>query len=61
MEIGEGISFGLEFTGVYRNSAGSLGPYTDGVVNVIWSKARLFNFLHAQVLGQLVDDCGNHF
>lgn len=43
-KVCDGISFGLKFAGVKRNAASSLRPDTSGMVNVIGTKARLFDF-----------------
>ena len=43
-QISNGIPFGLEFTGIEWTSAGSLGPNTYRVINIVRPKARSFDF-----------------
>ena len=60
-QVGDGIPFGLKFTGVEGNAAGGLGPDAGGVVDIVGAEAGVLDFLGRQVPGQLVDDGGDHF
>ena len=60
-KICDRIAFTLKFTGIKRNTPSCLWPYTNCMVNIIWSKSGIFDFFHSQVAGELVDDRGNHF
>lgn len=59
-EIGDGITLALEFAGVERNAAGSLGPKCKRMVNVILVEAGSSDFLGGQAAGELVDDGADH-
>lgn len=59
-QIRDDITFGLEFTGVKRNTACGLWPERCGVVDIVGAKAGAFDFLHGQILGELIDDGADH-
>lgn len=59
-KVSNRIAFGLEFTGILWNTTGSLWPYGKGVVNIVRTEARGFDFLWSQVSGKLVYDGCNH-
>ena len=61
VKVGDGIALHLEFAGVKGNSSRSLGPYANGVVNIILVKAALFDLLHGEIAGQLENNGSNHF
>ena len=60
-QIRDRISFALEFTGIEWNSSGSLRPHTNRMINIVRSETTLFDFLHGQSSGKLMNDRGNHF
>ena len=61
MKVGNRIAFGLEFTCIKWNATGSLWPYGNGMINLIWAKSRFFDFFHREITGKLVNHGGNHF
>lgn len=60
-QISDWIAFALKFTCIERNASGSLGPDCYGMVNIVRSKAGIFNLFHGKISGKLMDDSGDHF
>ena len=54
------VALALEFAGVKWNSSCRLGPDADGVVDIIFVKARCLDLLDAQIPCELVNDGRNH-
>lgn len=50
-QIGDGISFALEFAGIKGDSSGSLGPDANSVIDIVGAKTGFFDFLHGKVSG----------
>ena len=44
-QIGNGVSFGLEFTGIKGNAARCLGPDSGGMVNIVRTEAGFLDLL----------------
>ncbi len=60
-QISNGIPFGLEFTGIERNSSCGLRPQCQRVIHIIFVKAGSLDFFRGQVFGQLINNGADHF
>lgn len=60
VEIRNDITFGLELAGIEWYAACCLWPESERVVDVVGTEAGVFDFLHAKVAGQLMDNGTDH-
>ena len=56
-QIRNWIALGLELTGIKRHPSCCLRPDSGGMINIVRTKARVFDFFHREVSGQLMNDC----